>query len=196
MRARLPHPKTQSKVHRCNGQPWPRVPAASRFQVLHSPYHKDSRNRATARRDQPSRYALRVVSPPHGPGMTLGDLGLDVSASRIARALAISASVFLRTRALRAECTERTRMGAAPASTSATSHIGTAEPTYGSCDLVRSRCGLGRHHERDDVLARFEARSILRRGMLRRKRTHAHAVPRATTWNFGFENVGLVTTRP
>jgi hypothetical protein len=108
----------------------------------------------------------------------------------------ISASVFLRTRARRAECTERTMMGAAPASTSATSHIGTAEPTYGSCDLVRSRCGLGRHHERDDVLARFEARSILRRGMLRRKRTDAHAVPRATTRNFGFENVGLVTTRP
>lgn len=46
--------------------------------------------------------------------------------------------------------------------------------------------------ERDDVLAPFEADTVAGRGMLARKRTDAHAIPRAPVRNMSLENVGLV----
>jgi hypothetical protein len=62
--------------------------------------------------------------------------------------------------------------------------------------LPRSRGRLRRHDEWDDVFSRFEARPILGRSMLSRKRPNAHAVPRAPTRNSRLENVRLVTSRP
>src|ERR1700722_6155583 len=54
--------------------------------------------------------------------------------------------------------------------------------------------GVGRHYERNDVLAGLESRAILGREVLGRKGPNPHAKPGSTSGDVRLDDVGLVTS--